>query len=354
MILDISNDTHYIQEKLNTISTYPILILYTACVPVAFLNLTILAYSSRYWYQVRKKAEYNDANYKKATVNIVKFGLSSLALFFEMALVLILAFDKGVCRILYSFQYKPEGIINNFVTSSVLVGELTPILIINMLCLFLIDVLMHSRVDVGIIYYESWKIFWLCLITFALCTVASGIDIMNRFGFLITGIIQIYSLIVTSKHLKILYRVLKSKCIEYMYDPNKSRYFKAQMKNYKYSSLVVGISFCGFLISNAIIIIYESASRIVILLAYKQWYLSSEVEMYFGGESTSEFFHELLGMVERVLFINWALISTLFNYLIFIIFIQKAISYRRFLTKPHHVKMVDIMNGHPIYKRVSY
>ena len=355
-MLEISNSTHRIQEHVATIFSDLIVTAYASCVPPACFNFVILMYLSRYWYQVRKKCEdINSANYKTATVNVVKFGLSSLVLFIEMGLVALYALNYAIGSIIC---VKLECIYGSFTShimfSFIWVGQLLPFSILNMFCLFMIEVLKTSEVKVNLLSSESWKIFWLHLTMFILCTISSGIDLIANIGVFIMTIIQIYVCWISCRKWKLLFETLKSKCLDYTFEPKKFSFFRAQVKRVKWSFFMIAVPATAYLTSNAILIMYESISKEIILVTYRQWYFSNEMQACIYGNSLYEFIHLLISQVEKTLLLYWALISSLLNYFLFFLFLLKAYRYRRFLAKPIHVKLVDIHNGRTIYKRVNY
>ena len=353
-MLEISNSTHNIQESLGSVFTYLIVIPYVLCVPAACFNIVMLGNLSRYWYQIRKKCEdINDASYKTATVNVVKFGLSSLVLLSEMILVALYALKYALGYIIGNYIMY-NSFISQIIFSFIGVGEVLPLSILNILCLFMIRVLKNSEVKINLLSFEVWKIFWLYLTLFTLCTFGCEIDLMKNIGIFIMTIGQIYVCWISCRIWKLLYETLKSKSLDYTFEPRKLAFFRAQVKRFKWGFLITAAPAIGYLVSNAILLMYESISTIIILITHQQWYKTDEIQSYFNGNTLYELIHLLIGQVEKVFFCYWALISCLSNYLLFVLFLHKAYRYRRFLSKPIHVKLVDIQNGRMIYKRVDF
>ena len=355
-MIEVSNSTHRIQEHVATIFQDLIITAYASCAPPACFNFLILMNSSRYWYKVRKNCEYiNSANYKTATVNVVKFGLSCLVLFIEMGLVTLFALNYAINSIICVKQQCISGsFIYHIMFSFIWVGELLPFSILNMLCLFMIEVLKTSEVKVSLLSFESWKIFWLHLTMFILCTIGTGNELIANIGVFIMTIFQIYICWITCRRWKLLYQTLKSKCLDYTFEPKNYSFFRAQVKRVKWSFFIIAVPSTAYLTSSAILIMYESISKVIILVTSQQWYISNEMHARIYGNSLYEFIHLLIGQVEQILLLYWALISSLLNYFLLFIFLLKAYRYRRFLAKPIHVKLIDVRNGRAIYKRVNY
>ena len=353
-MLEISNSTHNIQESLCLVFTYLIVIPYVLCVPAACFNFVMLGNLSRYWYQIRKKCEdINDASYKTATVNVIKFWLSSLVLLLEMISVALYALNFALGHIIgNSSMYRP--FISHIIFSFIGVGEVLPLSTLNILCLFMIRVLKNSEVKVNLLGFGVRKFFWLYLTLFTLCTFGCEIELIRNIGIFIMTIGQIYVCWISCRIWKLLYETLKYKSLDYTFEPRKLAFFRAQVKRFKWGFLIIAVPAIGYLVSNAILLMYESISTIIILIAHQQWNKTDEIQSYFNENSLYELIHLLIGQVERVLLCYWALISCLSNYLLFVMFLRKAYRYRRFLSKPIHVKLVDIQNGRMIYKRVDF
>ena len=116
-MLEISNSTHHIQQSLRLILTYPIVISYALCVPAACFNSVILGNTARYWYQGRKKCEdINGANYKTATVNVVKFSLSSLVLLLKIIAAALYTLNYALRHIICS---QPECLYGSFISHNI-------------------------------------------------------------------------------------------------------------------------------------------------------------------------------------------------------------------------------------------
>ena len=328
-------------------------------IPIGFLNCILLAYSSRYWKQVRNKAEYvNDANYKTATVNYVKFGLSSLIIFLEIILFLFEALIKVMNEIPKTvtdyyhierdFYFKLR---DQFSEPIILVLAIVPLSLFCMLCLFLIKVIANSNIDFSILRRECMRTFWVCIVTIALSTVGNAL--INRTGVIVTDIVQIYFCWLIYKRMKKLYITLKSKCLDYLYEPKKYRYFRSQVTNYKWSSLIVGIFGGGLIISNAILTMYESVFKNVIYFLIPQSHISPAM----STQINSAFFigYSIFGIIERISLMNWTIVSTLLNVFLLFTFIRKAYKYRQLVSKPFHIKLMHgDTNQRLIYKRVYY
>ena len=355
-MLEISNSTHHIQGSLSTIFTYPIVISYVLCLPAACFNSVILGNTARYWYQVRRKCEdINGASYKTATVNVVKFALSSLVLLFESTAAVLYALKYALGNIVcIKSQCLDNSFISHIILSLIWVGEMLPLSILSMLCLFMINVLRNSEVKTNLLSFEVWKIFWLYLTVFTLCTIGSGIDLITNIGVFIMTVAQIYVCWISCRRWKLLYETLKSKCLDYTFEPTNLAFFRTQVRRLKWGFLIMAVPAIGYLVANAILIMYESLSKVTILVIYQQWCITDELHSYFNGNSVYEFIHELIGQVEKAFLLYWSLISCLSNYLLLFLIARKAYRYRRFLAKPFHIKLVDIQNGRSVYERVYY
>ena len=354
MMSKLLNDTTLIHDKISSVFEVLIIIPYSAGIPVALVNFFILASLSSHWKQMRNKAEnINDANYKKATVNYVKFALTSLALLMEILLVLTLALSQVIEHVpyhifeYYSLQFK-EGstYIDGILNTLTIAGTMLPLFVVNMLTNFFIQVIAESNVDFGVLHREGWISFWVCIIVVAFCTF--GNEAVRQIGTFMTGAINISLCFIFYKRTKKLYITLKSKCLDYMYEPKKLEFFRSQAANYKWSSLVAGISLGGFMISDAVLTMYESMFKLIIYGLKISHMEPAQFDTYY------EIIHYTIQIIEEIMLINWSFVSTLLNYLLLILFLRKAILHRRFMSKPIHYKMMQEENGRIVYKRVSY
>ena len=115
---------------------------------------------------MRNKAEnINDANYKKATMNYVKFGLASLVLLMEILIVLLLALsvviDSIPCNISEYYLLKCNlGLLDDLLVPLIIVSTMLTVFVSNMLCLYLTQVIVKSNVEFGVLYREGWITFW--------------------------------------------------------------------------------------------------------------------------------------------------------------------------------------------------
>ena len=328
-------------------------------ITIGFFNCIFLAYSSRYWKQARNKAgSVNDANYKTATVNYVKFGLSSLILFLEISLflfqILIGVINPVPGNVIEYYHMENNVYIilrEPFSESITLVLAIVILSLFNMLCLFLIKVIANSDVDFSILRRECKRTFWVCIILIGLSAV--GDALVNSIGVIVTDIIQIYLCCMIYKRMRRLYITLRSKCLESLYEPKKYKYFCSQVTNFKRSSLIVGIFGGGLVISNVILTVYESIFKYVLYLLVLQSHTSPA--MYTQIHSAYLIGHSILGLFERISLANWAFVSTLLNFILLFIFIKKAIRYRQFMSKPFHIKLMHGDTHQPLlYKRVYY
>ena len=210
------------------------------------------------------------------------------------------------------------------------------------------------RSKTNLLSFEAWKIFWLYLTVFTLSIIGNGIGLIRNIGLFIMTIAQIYVCWILCRRLKLLYESLKSKCLDYTFEPTNLVFFRTQVKRFKWGILIFAVPAIAYLVSNAILMMYESVSKVMILVIHQQWYITDELQSHFKGNSLYEFIHLLIGQVEEAFLLYWSLISCLSNYLLLFLFIRKAYRYRRFLAKPIHVKLVDIQNCRLIYKRVYY
>ena len=242
----IFNTTGEIYNKFEDIVVYFITIPTLIGMITATINALILARSSRYWYQVRNKAEFiNDANYKTATMNCVKYGLCTLILVSEVVIATLLAAGDLLHHLScdndheYQIQCVIEAFIHQVVNSAVMSSLTIPLSLANMLSLFLVKVVADSKVDTEILRREVWITFWLSIIAFSICT--TGMDIVNMFGVIIVKIIHLYLCWVVYKSMKKLFVTLKSRCFDYTFEPKKLEYHRRQVRHYKWSSLIVGV-----------------------------------------------------------------------------------------------------------------
>ena len=353
----IFNTTSEIYLKFEEIIVYFITIPTLIGIIIATINALILARSSRYWYKMRNKAEYiNDANYKTATMNCVKYGLSSLVLISEVVIVTLLAAGDLLhhlkCNIPYQIQCSIEAFIHQIVNSAIISSLIIPLSLVNMLSLFLVKVVADSKVDVGLLRREAWITFWLKIIVFSICTI--GMDIVSTFGVILAKTIHLYLCWVVYKSMKKLFITLKSRCLDYTFEPKKLEYHRRQVRHYKWSSLIVGVSCGGFILSNALLRIHESIGELYLLIYYRQSYFSNEMFNELSDTPFYELVHYLLVLIERLFFVNWGFISMFLNLILFITFVRQALWYRRAMSVPFHVKMMGRENGRIQYKRVSY
>ncbi|KAI6657192.1 hypothetical protein LOD99_15978 [Oopsacas minuta] len=353
------NITDVIQTKFEQVVVYCITIPSMIGVIIGSINVVHLIRLSRYWYRMRNKTEHtNDGNYKTATVNYVKFGLSSLVLFSEILIVSLIAVGDGLHHISCGFsqEYEIQCMLTDFVDQIVdtflLVWLIIPLSVVNMLSLFMIEVIGHSNVDTGILRRESMRTFWLCVCLFSLSGIE--IDVVNSIGVIVTKLIIIYICWIVYKSMKKLFIALKSKCLDYTYELENLAYFRSQVKHYKWSSLIVGLSGGGFFVSNAILKIHESIFEVYILIKSQQSFFSLVLHKELVSMQIYETVHTGLVIIERIFFVNWALVSTLLNCFLLIIFILQALWYRRSMSKPFHIKLVDSGNGYSVYKKVNY
>ena len=347
------NDTRLIHDKIETVFEYLIVIPYTAGTPVILINFFILAFASKYWKQMRNKAEnVNDANYKTATVNYVKYGLSSIILLIEIMLIISLGSSQAIehlpCHILEYYLHECHfvSVYNKMVNTLTFVGLLLPLLVINMLSIFLIQVIAYSKVDFDVLRREGWIAFWVCIIAIALSGI--GNHLISDIGTLMVSIFHIPLIYIFYKRSRKLYFSLISKCSDYAYEPKKLKYFRSQVANYKWSTIIVGISFGQYIVSNTILTIYVSIYKLIFTDLGISRLLSSQQHTYY------EIIHYKLLDLTEISLISWAFVSTLLNYVLLIMFVRKAILYRRFMSKPIHYKMMFSKNGRIAYKRVPY
>ena len=256
----LTTTLNQVENIIHIIGSY-IFILSSIGVSIASVNVMILVYISSYWYRVknrrRKERVLNDSNYKDAMVNCVKYGISSSILFFEVVtfiFVIIPHFLKGdSCNNLEN-PTKHCGVIT-FVHHNMeyltLAWFILPLCFINMLCLFFIELIAHSRVDIDILRYQGWKTFWLFTCTLAIGAIQN--DITFNIGVIITCLINISLCWIACKSAIKLFKSLKSKRLDYLYNPKALKYFTSQATNFKWSSLLVAIPCCSSLVVNRIL-----------------------------------------------------------------------------------------------------
>ena len=328
-------------------------------ITIGILNCILLAYSSRYWKQLRNKAgNVNDANYKTATVNYVKFGLSSLIIFLEIimflfqALIQFLNHVPGKVIEYYHIEINVYYTLRNqFYESITLVLAIVPLSLFNMLCLFLIEVTANSNVNFSILHRECKRTFWVCIILIGLSAV--GDTLVNSTGVIVTDIIQIYLCWLIYKRMRKLYITLKSKCLDYLYEPKEYKYFRSQAINFKWSSLIVGIFGGGLIISNVLLTMYESIFRNVLYFVVLRSHISPAMDAQI--HSAYLIGYSIFGLIERISLANWVFLSTLLNFILLFTFIQKAFRYRQFMSKPFHIKLMHGDTNQQLrYKRVYY
>ena len=345
------SNTRHIHDKVESVIDFLIIIPYSVGVPLALVNFLILAYSSGYWKQMRNKAEnINDANYKKATMNYVKFGLASLVLLMEILIVLLLALsvviDSIPCNISEYYLKCNLGLLDDLLVPLIIVSTMLPVFVSNMLCLYLTQVIAKSNVEFGVLYREGWITFWVCITTFVLR--AFGIELVKDIGAILTGAINILLFYILCKRVRKLYLCLKSKSLDYLYEPKRLKYFRSQATNFKWSSLIIGISLGPFMILTAILTMYEGIFKLISKGLGFTNMMPTQFNTYL------EIIHYTLQEIADIALINWALISTLLNSILLLTYIRKLILYRRFMSKPVHYKMMYSEDCRIVYKRVSY
>ena len=350
-MLDYNITSGILKEMFDKIFFYMIVIPGFIGFPTSVLNCILLAYTSIYWKQARNKAIHeNDVKYKTATVNYVKYGLSSLIIFFE----LVLTFDqflgevfKKACATQYChLNYQIYNVIENQLINSSGYAFLTVVMsLFNMLCLFLVQVISNSNIDFHLLHRELKRTFWLCIFIVAFTTI--GNDLVNNVGIVITSIIQIYFSWSIYKQLRKLYTALKSKCLDYFYEPKKRKIFTSQVMTFKWSSLVVGIFGGGMIVSNAVLTVQRCTFGYVIFNLIPPDY-SQVIYGYTIGIT-------IIRIIERISVVNWAIVSTLLHCILLFTFIQKALKYRQLVSKPFHIKLMPRDYGQRlVYKRVNY
>ena len=319
--------------------------------PIGVVNCILLAYTSIYWKQVRNKAiNENDVKYKTATVNYVKYGLSSLIIFFELV-SLFIQFLNQVCQKVCTMKYSHI----NIPLYDVIQYQLSPgfsfvfftvvISLFNMLCLFSVQVVSNSNIDFHILHRECKRTFWLCILIVTLTTIDN--NFIEQVGKIVTSIIQIYFSWSIYKQLRKLYTALKSKCLDYFYEPKKRKIFTSQVMTFKWSSLVVGIFGGGMIVSNAVLTVQRCTFGYVIFNLIPPDY-SQVIYGYTIGIT-------IIRIIERISVVNWAIVSTLLHCILLFTFIQKALKYRQLVSKPFHIKLMPRDYGQRlVYKRVNY
>ena len=348
MLVHPNISTHHIRHEIDLFILYPIIVIYAIGIPIILINVGLLAYSSRYWRKARDRAEsLNDANYQKAAANHVKYGISSLVLLVELALVLMRGMFEVSARVLcYQIQYHQQcNIVLIILESSYIAGTLFEIRLINTLGLFLYEVILNSRVNCNILRQHCCRAFWLCVISFALCAI--GNDAVRHVGVLLTETVTIYFSWILYLTMRKIYTALKSKCLDYLYEPKKYRFFRSQVVNYKWRSIMFVFSAGIFIISTAIMRMYKG-----LYILFQPNYLDDM--MYTNVWSIWTAVLVALGMIGRMFALNWALVTTLSNYYLLSVYIWTALKYRRLISKPIHYKLVQIENGCRRYRRVSY
>ena len=328
-------------------------------ITIGLLNCILLAYSSRYWKQRRNKAgNVNDANYKTATVNYVKFGLSSLIIFLEIIIFLFQALIEVINFVsekVSEYDHIESNVYSilrvQFHEPITLVLAIVPLSLFNMLCLFLIEVTANSNVNFSILHRECKRTFWVCIFTIGLSVV--GDALVNRIGVIVIDIIQIYLCWLIYKRMRKLYITLKSKCLDYLYEPKEYKYFRSQATNFKWSSLIVGIFGGGLIISNALLTMYESIFRNILYFVVLRSHISPAMDAQI--HSAYLIGYSIFGLFQRISLANWAFVSTLLNFILLFTFIQKAFRYRQFMSKPFHIKLMHGDTNRQLrYKRVYY
>ena len=345
----LSNTTiYYLHHEIDLFLLYPIAIIYSTCIPILLINAVSLFYSSRYWNKARNTAG-NDSTFKTATVNYVNLGLSSLMLFLELVLVLTRALYKALvffpCHHLELLDQQECKVARQILEPFYNVGTLLLISIGIMLCLFMNEVITNSKIDFEILHQQARRTFWLCVFTFALCAV--GNELIGHIGVVVTDIIQIYLCWIFYKRMRNLYMNLKSKCLDYIYEPKKYRYFRSQAVSFKWCSLLAMPAIEIFIISTAILQIYTSVYFLIYQKNIHHVIHTNNWSLWMAGLLT-------LGTIERISFLHWTLVTTLANYYLLFISVRKALKYRKLISKPIHYKLVQIEFGSYKYRRVSY
>lgn len=353
------NTTDKIYNKFEDIIVYFITIPTLIGMILATTNALILARYSRYWYQMRNKAEYiNDANHKTATMNCVKYGLCTVVLVSEVVIDSLLAAGDFLhhlpCDIAHQYQIECgiESFIHQLVNSAIISSLIIPLSVVSMLSLFMVKVIANSEVDTGLLRREAWLTFWLSIIAFTICSI--GLDTVTSFGVIFAKIIHLYLCWVVYKGMKKLFITLKSRCLDYTFEPDKFEFHRRQVRHYKWSSLIVGISCGGFVVSNSVLRIHESIGQLYLLMYYRQSYFSLEMSAKLSDTPSYELVHYVLVLIERLFFVNWGFISMGLNLVLLITFVRQALWYRRAMSVPFHVKMMGRENGRIMYKRVAY
>ena len=322
----------------------------------------ILVYRSNYWYRVagrrRKERVPNNSDYKSAMVNCVKYGLSSSILFFEVVVVILVSIshfhNRESCNDLESSPL--NCLVINFVHHTmeyfILAWAMLPLCFVNMLCLFFIEVVAHSRVDIGILRCQGWKTFWLFTCTLVVGAVQN--DVTYNIGVIITCVIEISLCWITCRSGRKLFKALKAKSLDYMYDPKELEYFTIQATDFKWSSLLVGLTCYSCIIANAFVRIHQSICRITMLIAYRKWHFSFDMMSQMESTPVYEYVRFPFYITDRVFTANWAVVSTLLNCFILVAFIQQALKHRRSMSKPFHMKLIPTDDGKYIHRRVNF
>ena len=275
-------------------------------IPPAVVNIIWLVYKSIYWSKMRNKSEFiNDANQKTATANYVKYALCSFVLITEVMFVFLNAISQilEVTPCLVTNYYPVKcSMLHRLIDSFLLIWLILPISTVNILCKFLIELLVNSNVDIDIIRREIWKTFWLCILAFAISETALELTLFNNTGIIITCVIQLYLCQELYKNVKKLLIALKSKCIDYTFERKKLKYFRSQVRHFKWSSLVIEISFSVFITSNAVLRILESIDSI--FFDFIQPYLSESI--YQSFTFIPRFWEFAFTVIERISILNWA------------------------------------------------
>ena len=343
-----------IVKEVDSKSALVLSILGSIAVLFVVVNIIWLVCKSNYWSKMRNKSEYiNDADRKTATTNYIKYALCTFVLFTEIMLVFLNAISQILTITTCSVtNYYPVmcPMFHRLIDSFVLIWLILPISTVNMLCLFLIEVIVNSKVDIDILRREIWKTFWLCIFAFAISETAFEMTFFTNIGNIITSVIEIYLCQKLYQIVKKLFIALKSKCIDYTFELKKFKHFRSQVRHFKWSSLVIGISFSTFIISNAVLRILESIDSI--LFDFIRPYLSEST--YQSFTFIPRFGEKALTVIERISILNLALVYVAFNCILFITIMRQVLRYRRFMSRPFHIKLVDIRDGHIVYKRVPY
>ena len=324
---------------------------------ITTINALLLARKCNYWYRMRTKAEYiNDDNYRTATVNYIKYGLCSLMLILEVVLFLSITVDdigstfecQHPDRVYCSLLITLQDLLHSYNSVSLIVL----LSIFHMLSIFLINAIADSKIDTGILYRESWKTFWLCIAGFSLC--GSGISTISNIGFIMTSVVHLYLLRKIIQRARKLFKTLRSRCMEYTHDARKFRYYRAQVRHYKWSSVIVCGSLGFSVVSIALWTIYSNTCKVFYsITSFQLGYpdtLYSELQAILGYIIITE----LLSTLQRISLVTWLLVSMLLNCILLITFIRQAFLYRRSMSIPFHVKLIDSDDRRITYEIVTY